>query len=189
MEERWETETPYFRDIILSQLNEGSTILDYGCGVGRIAKAILEVRPDLEIYGVDASPEMLKLAKEYVNSDRFITSSPIEFSGKVGFAYCAYVLQHIPSEYVEGAVKQISESTDRLLLVNSVGRMVATSQGFVNDGLDIFELTAKYFPKCRWAIPGEVLIDSKLMRKMFMGSPLAGTEGNTLHYAFIFEKA
>jgi 2-polyprenyl-3-methyl-5-hydroxy-6-metoxy-1,4-benzoquinol methylase len=189
MEERWKEETPLFRDIILSQLKGDETILDYGCGVGRLAKEIIDLFPNVKIVGMDTSSEMRKLAEEYVDSDRFTTCSPEELGDrKFDFTYCVYVLQHILPEFIDNAVKQVSNSSDNLLLVNSVARMYASPQGFVNDGYDVLGEVAKNFDKSAWAIPPFALINNPLIRKMFMGSVCAGPEGNTEHYAFLFSK-
>jgi SAM-dependent methyltransferase len=189
MEERWKEETPLFKDIIIDQLKGNEVVLDYGCGVGRLAKELLLELPMLEIVGVDTSAEMRKLAEEYVGSDRFSTKSPEELGNdKFDFTYCVYVLQHISPEFIDNAIKQVAESSDNLLLVNSVARMYASPQGFVNDGYDVLGEVAKYFGKAEWAIPPYDLINNPLIRKMFMGSVLAGEEGNTEHYAFLFQK-
>jgi len=191
MEERWKEETLLFKKIIIDQilLHETRVILDYGCGVGRLAKEVLEELPNVKIVGVDTSPEMRKLAEEYVNSDRFSTKSPEELGNdKFDFTYCVYVLQHIPPAYIDNAIKQVCESSPSLLLVNSVARMYASPQGFVNDGYDVLMEVANYFKKVSWAIPPINLINNTLIRKMFMGSVLAGPEGNTEHYAFFFER-
>lgn len=189
MEERWKEETPLFKDIIVSHLKGDEVILDYGCGVGRLAKEVLEAFPNVKIIGVDTSPEMRKLAEEYVGSDRFSTKSPEELGNdNFDFAYCVYVLQHIPPEFIDNAIKQVAQSSDKLLVVNSVARMYATPEGFVNDGYDVLGEVAKHFTKVSWAIPPKNLINNPLIRKMFMGSVLAGEEGNTEHYAFLFER-
>jgi SAM-dependent methyltransferase len=189
MEERWKEETPLFAKIIISQLKGDETILDYGCGVGRLAREIIEVMPKVKIVGVDTSSEMRKLAEEYVASERFTTCSPEELGDrKFDFTYCVYVLQHILPQYVDNAIKQVCNSSNKLLLVNSVARMYASPQGFVNDGYDVLGETAKYFKEAEWAIPAMKLVENKLIRKMFMGSTLCGPEGNTEHYAFIFKK-
>ena len=78
MAERWKIETPLFAKEILKYVPENGTILDYGCGVGRIAKEVLAQRPDVKVVGLDASSDMLKQAKEYVSSDRFSIALPYE---------------------------------------------------------------------------------------------------------------
>ena len=68
--ERWEYETPYLVDEIgrALQLDGNSCVLDYGCGVGRIAKGLIE-RYNCFVLGVDISTSMRQLAPEYVKSD------------------------------------------------------------------------------------------------------------------------
>ncbi len=189
MQERWDTETPIFRDIILSHLkNTDEIILDYGCGVGRLAKELIDSNEKIKVIGVDTSPGMLQVAKEYVNSDRFIPMQPKDFDEKVDFAYCVYVLQHIPPQFLDNAIDQLCNATkDKLLLVNSVARMAATEQGFNNDGIDVLEKVSKYFKKINWAIPAEVILNDRLMQTMFMGRSVS-SGGNTFHYSVIFSK-
>jgi cyclopropane fatty-acyl-phospholipid synthase-like methyltransferase len=53
-------------------------VLDYGCGIGRLAKAMIDAS-GCSVVGLDTSPEMRKLADDYVGSDRFIAVSPSQF--------------------------------------------------------------------------------------------------------------
>lgn len=182
MDERWKEETPIFRDIILQGLPETcKTVLDYGCGVGRLAKEVLEANRQIKVIGVDSSKGMLKEAKNYVLSDRFTTKTVEEFNEKVDFAYCVYVFQHIPALELRDAIRQVAESTDRMLLVNSIVRMAVSGGGFVNDGVSVLDEVARYFTKFRSAIPFGHIVNNQVMRKMFL-------EGNTLHYAVLCEK-
>ena len=51
-------------DIICDSLTAAnSKILDVGCGPGNITKYLLSKRPDLNILGIDISPNMIDLAK------------------------------------------------------------------------------------------------------------------------------
>lgn len=110
MQERWKVETPAFASGILRHLNKGQTILDYGCGVGRLAKEILNQNNLVTVLGIDASPDELKLAKEYVNDSRFIPMLPWELNQPVDLAYCVYVLQHIPAIELREAIQRIHKS-------------------------------------------------------------------------------
>ena len=53
-----------YSSYILEQLspNLGSNILDLGCGDGKILQKIIEIRPDLECFGLDISPKLIKQA-------------------------------------------------------------------------------------------------------------------------------
>ena len=58
-EERWEYETPFLVDEIGRALTLDSTsfVLDYGCGVGRLAKELIK-RHQCHVLGVDISSSM-----------------------------------------------------------------------------------------------------------------------------------
>ena len=77
--------------------------LDFGCGAGRIVRA-LSTRFDL-CYGVDSSAEMVRLAREF-NRDlencvfehkSYALLSQIR-SDSIDFLYSSFVLQHLASE-------------------------------------------------------------------------------------------
>src|SRR6185436_7844642 len=71
-EARWRTETGYLAELIASHLalDSASVVLDYGCGIGRIAKELIQ-RTKCTVLGVDISPNMRALAPQYVQSDLF----------------------------------------------------------------------------------------------------------------------
>ena len=74
--ERWEKETPYIADLVGRKMSitADTLLLDYGCGIGRIAKALI-ARYGCRVVGVDISPSMRAFAAVYVESDRFFACS------------------------------------------------------------------------------------------------------------------
>src|SRR5437870_3609239 len=68
-EQRWAHETPILADQLLRDLAIQATdlVLDYGCGIGRLAKALIE-RRQCAIVGVDISVSMTQLAPGYTSS-------------------------------------------------------------------------------------------------------------------------
>ena len=74
--------------------------LDFGCGVGRLTRALAEWFP--ECIGVDISPTMINLAREFnrdfphcrflLNNEARLESLPNNY---FGFIYTSLVLQHI----------------------------------------------------------------------------------------------
>jgi len=98
---RWERETPYVaqRIVELLDLRAGDKVVDFGCGIGRVAKALI-ARIDCEVVGVDISARMREMAASYVDSSRFRAVGPEEFdrmcaSGWRAYAaYTCWVLQH-----------------------------------------------------------------------------------------------
>ncbi len=100
-ETRWSLETPYVMEVMDQALglNADMVVLDYGCGVGRLAKAMIEAK-GCAVIGLDISARMRDLARDYVASDRFITMSPGQFDLMVGAGLrvdaviAVWVLQH-----------------------------------------------------------------------------------------------
>src|SRR3990167_4765561 len=83
-EDRWRIETPAFARAILSHLPANATaILDYGVGVGRLAKEVLNQNKKVTVIGVDASDDELRLAKEYIQDSRFGAIKPENIPHKV----------------------------------------------------------------------------------------------------------
>lgn len=109
-ETRWAIETPHVVGLIREafDLRADTVVLDYGCGIGRIAKALIEASGCF-VIGLDISPNMRALAPAYVQSDRFAALSPDQFDTlvaaglRVNFAISIWVLQHClaPAEDIE----------------------------------------------------------------------------------------
>jgi ADP-heptose:LPS heptosyltransferase/ubiquinone/menaquinone biosynthesis C-methylase UbiE len=97
MQTRWEVETPLFAKEILKYCPANGSILDYGCGVGRLAKEILTQNPAVTVWGTDASLDMLNEAVKYVNNPKFIAATPPNLTNKFDVIYLVYVLQHVPA--------------------------------------------------------------------------------------------
>jgi ubiquinone/menaquinone biosynthesis C-methylase UbiE len=81
--------------------------LDFGCGVGRLTQALAAHFP--ECWGVDISPTMISLAKEFAQEIlqcRFLLNEQDRLPGLqdnyFGFVYTSIVLQHMPPKYSRG---------------------------------------------------------------------------------------
>lgn len=107
-QERWEQETPDFVRAILKHTSaESPRILDYGCGVGRLAREVLAQHPTATVVGVDESPVQQQHARDYVDDTRFTACFPHEAAGEFDLVYCIYVLQHVPALDLRGAIARI----------------------------------------------------------------------------------
>lgn len=77
------------------------TFLDFGCGVGRLSRA-LEKRFS-HGFGVDISPKMIELARTFVPQVDFMVNQTDSLEAfkdcSVDFVYSHIVLQHIPNQY------------------------------------------------------------------------------------------
>lgn len=143
-DQRWEKETPHICDLIEQNvaLSETSVVLDYGCGVGRIAKELIN-RHGCFVFGVDISPNMRALAASYVASDRFIACHPVALDGflvsDVSLVLSIWVFQHVENLSMEfNRIKNMMRSDGSLFVVNEAdNRFVPTNKGWASDGIDV----------------------------------------------------
>ncbi len=145
-EERWERETPYVAAMAEAHLMPLSTdtVVDYGCGIGRISKALIE-RTGCKVIGVDISASMRSMAVDYVASPNFTVLAPEEFSAavqnglRVAGALAIWVIQHVldPKAVVRDLSKSLAED-GRLLAINTFNRCVPTVEKvWASDGCDV----------------------------------------------------
>lgn len=146
-EERWEKETPYLVEKILKELplTGAELVMDYGCGIGRVAKSLVE-RVGCRILGVDISSTMRKMASEYVGTPAFRAIAPEHLDAElaqglvVDHAYAIWVLQHAADIYAEiHRLQRSIKPHGRLYFVTAPGRCVPCDLGWVNDGIDMFD--------------------------------------------------
>jgi cyclopropane fatty-acyl-phospholipid synthase-like methyltransferase len=153
-DERWETETPYLTDLIggLVNIAANTILVDYGCGIGRIAKELIK-RYGCRVIGVDISENMRALSVGYVQSNRFLSCSPemldalIERGFVADVAIAIWVLQHCltPAEDID-RLRRCMKPGGNLFVLNNVYRAVPTREAaWVNDGLDIKKLLGDQF--------------------------------------------
>ena len=164
--ERWELETRNVVDLLgrVAPLDASSCVLDYGCGIGRLAKALVE-RHACRAVGVDISERMRELAREYVRSDRFAACSPEELDRQVAgglqatHACACWVLQHCldPEAELERIHSALAPG-GWLFVLNSNRRWVPTDRGWVQDAVSVEELLpAKFEVLAKVDNPAEVV--------------------------------
>jgi len=152
-EERWQIETPILANDVLKVLSpcEDSLLLDYGCGLGRIAKNLIE-STNCRVLGVDISTSMRSLAHQYVERAEFSATSRksletmIKKGLKIDAAYVIWVFQH--SMQVKQDIDLIWEGMRKnapLFVLNMKKRAVPTDNGWVDDGLDVLQLLERKF--------------------------------------------
>lgn len=85
-------------------IDRGAPALDFGCGVGRLTRALAAYF--LECHGVDISPTMVHLAQEFNQGSpqcKFLVNEGRDLRlfecGYFGFVYSSIVLQHIPTRH------------------------------------------------------------------------------------------
>jgi len=150
-EARWATEAPYVLELInrTFSLRSDMVVLDYGCGVGRMAKAMIDAS-GCSVVGLDISPSMRRLAGDYVRSDRFLAVSPGQYDIMVraGFrvhvAIAVWVLQHClaPAEDI-ARIRRSLIADGKAFVLNMPKRVVPAvldetgTFAWVQDGIDV----------------------------------------------------
>lgn len=99
---------------VASVIPAGASILDVGCGNGRLLEAF-RGRP-VKYLGVDNSPEILKIARRNYPERKFILGDLLDLEAtvkdKFDYIFCLAVLPHIPSQKLR--IKALEELRGRL---------------------------------------------------------------------------
>lgn len=155
-EERWDIETKFTIDTLLRfiDINHRKLVLDYGCGVGRLSKPLIEQTGCLAV-GVDISAKMRTLAIEYVNKSNFqsCSSETLRASGmKFDCAIASWVLQHCadPIMDIELIYESLKPKAHFFILENFHRKIPIkvpsdSTLCWMDDGINIRELISKYF--------------------------------------------
>jgi len=164
---RWQTETPYLVDVIGQNLalSPQTLLLDYGCGIGRLAKELI-ARHGCTVVGVDISAEMRTLAPTYVKFDRFAVCSPAAFHAMCGAglrfdaALAIWVLQHCfnPAGDIASIAASLKPAGRFFVLNNSTRRVVPTKEvAWANDGVDVWhEIEQRFRQTGEGTMPDEI---------------------------------
>ncbi len=152
-EDRWRKETPPMADLLesLFDLSPDSVVLDYGCGIGRLSRELIE-RTECSVIGVDISRSMRALSHIYTKSENFFSCSReglrVLLSGgfRVDHACSIWVLQHCenPGEDIE-LIFDILAPGGTLSVVNLDHRCLPTSGGWEDDGIDVEAMLKERF--------------------------------------------
>lgn len=150
-DQRWAAETPHLIKLMRPlKLKEQSLVLDFGCGIGRLARELIKVH-GCRVVGADISASMRALAAAYVESPRFLACHPelAEVAGPYDAALAVWVLQHVRELRAEIArIADALKPGGKLFVVNEARkaiRCVPTNLGWANDGVDLHGELAKRF--------------------------------------------
>lgn len=134
-EERWKQETPLIVHILRQQFKPSERLIDFGCGIGRIAKEM----PN-PILGIDISQTMRAMSIGYVNRNDFITANPVLLPTQNKFhgAYAIWSFQHVADPALESVrIWESLKEHARLVVIGTKRRFVPTDNGWENDDKDI----------------------------------------------------
>lgn len=151
---RWEVETRWNLQMIDTfwNVNEDSIVLDWGCGCGRISKALIDTF-GCRVVGVDISEKMLDLASQYVNSDKFIpipASSAQRVIEKNTFSHAIaiWVFQHsIDIDKEIPFVRDSLRPDGQLFVVENISKAIPSEDrmNFFNDDVPTLPLLQQNF--------------------------------------------
>jgi len=176
-EDRWVRETPFLRQDVgdFFKPSEQSVILDYGCGLGRLAKELIS-QFGCYVIGVDISTSMRQMAPGYVEHDHFFTCSREAFlmlvnrGLRVDGAYCLWVLQHCPRVKEDvGLITNSLKDHGKFYVLNNVCSAVPTDEGWLNDGVDIKALLGEHFTLVNESRLPESAASDLLSKNSFIG--------------------
>jgi SAM-dependent methyltransferase len=156
VEQRWELETPWTVDRL--QFPDGpSLIVDWGCGIGRLAKPLMDRGHHL--VGVDISTNMLGHAFAQAGPRHFAgippgifrrVARPAVFDG----GYASWSLQHVrdPERDID-TIAEVLKPGAPFYLLNSRRRFIPVKGlpsapdklRWVSDGIDVLALMEKHF--------------------------------------------
>jgi SAM-dependent methyltransferase len=152
-QERWAKETPFLASDLGAFLlpSWDSLLLDYGCGLGRIARELIAAH-GCRVLGVDIAKSMRQMAPGYVDDDRFsVVTKPMlaamAASGlRVDGGYAIWVLQHCldPAEDI-ALVKSMLKAGGLFYVLNNLHPVVPSDLGWVDNGVDIIPMLDREF--------------------------------------------
>lgn len=154
-DERWEKETAWIMPRLVFPMGH---ILDFGCGIGRLAKGIVSVlRP---VTGVEVSPTMREHAVEYVGSPNFqVCAQVIHREAPFVGGLAVWVLQHVIDPRAEIAtLARLLQAGAPFYVMNRFHRAVPGADGLWHpDDINIVPLLMQYFDVERAeAVPEEL---------------------------------
>ena len=144
---KFEDETNFLINAIAEQniVDSGSIVLDFGCGMGRVSKKLIE-KFDCNIIGVDISNTMLTFANIYVSKPKqFKPLNSYNMANTIDVAISTFVLQHVQDPKTEiDIIYNNLKVGGYLVLVNENKRYVPSdvdSNRYIvwnDDGFDVF---------------------------------------------------
>jgi SAM-dependent methyltransferase len=154
---RWDVETRYLMTLIERWFNPErpeSLVLDFGCGIGRLAKPLIQ-KHGCRVIGVDIAANMRALAASCVDSYLFVAMPPellhLLIQNQCDFAIAVWTLQHCFAVTLEvDRIKRMLRDGGKLFVVNNVRRVIPSTAGWLDDGVDIRAMLKDYFTELEY---------------------------------------
>jgi ubiquinone/menaquinone biosynthesis C-methylase UbiE len=144
---KFENETNFLVDTIAKQkiISSESVVLDFGCGMGRVSKKLIETF-DCNVIGTDISNGMLTFANLYVaKPKKFKPMNSYNMPNTIDVCISTFVLQHVQDPKTEiDIIYNNLKVGGYLVLVNEPVRFVPSDVDinryvvWQDDGFDVF---------------------------------------------------
>lgn len=94
----------------MGELDSNSTILDYGCGIGKLASLTAQAFPKSTVYGYDISPRSVEVArKKWGHFENLVFSSELPPKRYFDLIIAANVFHHIKPSDRAGKLLQLKD--------------------------------------------------------------------------------
>lgn len=144
---KFENETNFLVDTIAKQniISSESIVLDFGCGMGRVSKKLIE-KFNCNVIGTDISNSMLTFANLYVaKPKKFKPMNSYNMPNTIDVCISTFVLQHVqdPKTEIDIIINNLKVG-GYLVLVNENKRFVPSDVDmnryvvWQDDGFDVF---------------------------------------------------
>lgn len=151
----------YKKNLSLIELKNGDSLLDVGCGTGKIIHQLEKKHAnEIRFYGVDPSPEMLQIAKLYNPKSRI--SFKVAYADDLPFVnnsldwvISTFAFHHMPAEEKVKAIGEIARvlKPGGKILISDFGRpkgvfgkvfaWLSKGHSYTKDNMDLVEQTLK----------------------------------------------
>ncbi|HYT43311.1 MAG TPA: class I SAM-dependent methyltransferase [Methylomirabilota bacterium] len=175
-DERWKLETPYLLELMEANytFHENTVVLDYGAGIGRLAKELIK-KYNCKVIGVDISPNMRSLGNYHVSSDNYVSCHPHmlqHLNVKVDYVIAVWVLQHClaPKDDIN-QIYRCMKSDAQIFVVNNKNRVVpVTEEGYwADDGINLQSLLNNTFNNTFIGKLDQKIVSNAVSRGSFYG--------------------
>ena len=150
---RWNKETDWIiktSDLFMN-IDSNSFILDWGCGLGRISKSLID-KYQCRVMGIDIEQKMLEYATSYVDSDLFCTMNYEEsFQNlnkfKFSHIFSCWVFQHSNKIQYEIPLLYSSMNFDSQLFVLELDKKAIPNKngGYFDDGVSTSSILGMFY--------------------------------------------